>query len=145
MGTGRRDLRCGARARPSDVDLTPDVVGRGDDELVGLAVEGNAPAFDEVYGRHLALTWRVARATTLSDDDAVGAVVDAFSAVLDADPREVTSLRSFFRAAPVTRRSNASVDGLSGGPRPVTTRTGGFADFPTTPSRSRPCAGASPR
>lgn len=96
MGTGRWKHGDRAKEHLADVDLTTDVVGLADDELVGLATRGNAPAFAELYRRHLALTWRVARATTLSDDDATGAVVDAFSAVFDADPRGATSLRSFF-------------------------------------------------
>ncbi len=96
MDAGRREHGGRTGEPPAGVDLTTDVAGLGDNDLVGLATRGNAPAFAELYRRHLHLTWRVARATTLSDDDATGAVVDAFSAVFDADPRGATSLRSFF-------------------------------------------------
>lgn len=78
-----------------ELDLDRDVENEGDETLLRLAAGGNRQAFAELYRRHHALTWRVARATTLSDDDAVAAVADAFVCLLEGDVDDAASFRAF--------------------------------------------------
>lgn len=55
-----------------------EVTGLSDQGLLDRAAEGEPVAFAELFRRHRDLAWRIAYAGTLSADDAVATVVEAF-------------------------------------------------------------------
>lgn len=91
----RRDPGREGRARAAvEIDLSGESSALDDDALLERALGGDARAFVELYRRHEELTWRVARATSLSDDDAVEAVVDAFVQLVEGRRERTSTFRA---------------------------------------------------
>ncbi|MBI2169140.1 MAG: hypothetical protein HYU28_06510 [Actinobacteria bacterium] len=100
-----KDTDRGSPRSGADLDLTVEVGALADEELVQRAAAGDGVAFSELYRRHEQITWRVARAVTLSDDDAVNAVVEAFSHLVELSPEGVP-----FRAVMAAAARDGALD-----------------------------------
>jgi hypothetical protein len=68
-----RSSESGGRSQLATVD---------DAELARRAADGEQDAFDELYGRHVQLAWRLAQALAACPEDAAGVTAAAFARVV---------------------------------------------------------------
>jgi RNA polymerase sigma factor (sigma-70 family) len=83
-----------------------------DAELTARAVDGDQPAFEELYRRHSQHAWGVAQAVTRDPHDAADAVADAFTRILAAVQQGRYDPDAPFRPYLVVATRNAAIDVL---------------------------------